>query len=535
MVLRNGKLKKLANPFSASVALLGIIACRALLARAGFAHANVLYALIPAPVAILAHTGGMLLVVGAAVVTVLADTFATSFATGESLVSCASVTIGPLEKLLLICSGGAAVRLISAHFSSAFTRASRRAEGYLKKLYLQRKENASALSDAESCVERVRQDVDMYSSLVLLLEEAAEKIYSHLNTEELIETFFLVLRKCLSAETGAMYFVDEHGKNYLLHASFGYTPGRPYDQPEVVATNDPLVEYVALSRRAIALYNGPGGKEAPPADPQVAAAARLSGLRVGMGAALLEQDKVTGIVTINSFRDGAQLDSTRDTALLSMLCNITSIAFTNARLFMRIRDMADRDPLTKLFNRRYFYDALGRELSKCRLQGGEACVLLCDIDHFKATNDTYGHQAGDAVLIDFADRCRKVVRDCDVLARYGGEEFIFLLPGLSPQEGLQAARRIRRAIAAQKFTFDGQDIEVTASCGVAAFPEHASDVSTLTKAADLALYDAKDRGRNTVVMAGGPDSETFTDSTQTQSTHDDCRQESEVENKELTG
>jgi len=491
-------LKKLANPFSASVALLVIIAARAGLSAAGVGYTNALYALIPGPVAFLAYSGGMLLVVGASVVAVLADIFATLIVAGGDVASSAVTTFGPVEKLLAMCACGVVVCCMSSHLSRAFKKALREAEDYRKQLYLQEKKNASALSNAKSRVLRVRHDVDMYSSLVLLLEEAAEKIYSHLDTEELINTFFAVLRRGLSAETGAIYFIDESGENYTLHASFGYGPQQPYDQPEVVPAGDPLVGCVVASRRAIALY-----ENAPP-DPQVRSVASASCMDVVMGAALLEQNKVTGIVTVNSLSDDSRQDFIRDTALVSMLCNITSIAFTNARLFMKIQDMADRDPMTKLFNRRYFYEALSRELSMCHLRETSACVLLCDIDHFKRTNDTYGHQAGDAVLIEFATRCSKIVRDCDILARYGGEEFIFLLPGLSSEEGRQAAERIRRAVAGKEFVFEGQRLRVTISCGVAAFPQHASDVSSLTKAADLALYDAKAAGRNAVVMAGGP-------------------------------
>ena len=512
--MQEDRLKKVANPFTGCVALLGIIVARAALAAWGFEYANLLYALIPWPVAILAHSGGMLLVAGASIVTVFADTIAMSFATGGDLALSSTATVGPVEKLLMMCSCGAVVYLISRRFSCAFTQASQKAEGYLKKLYLQRKENATALSDAETCVQRVRHDVDMYSSLVLLLEEAAEKIYSHLDTEELIETFFLVLRKCMSADAGAIYFIDEHGENYVLHSSFGYGPGRTYDQPEVLPASDPFVEYVMMSRRAIALYDG-----APP-DPQLKVVVPKSRLDVAMAAVLLEQDKPTGIVTINSFRDGALQDYTRDTALVSMLCNITSIAFTNSRLFMRIQDMADRDPLTGLFNRRYFYEKLGQELSTCHLRDTEACVLLCDIDHFKVINDTFGHQVGDVMLIEFANTCRKIIRDCDVLARYGGEEFIFLLPGLSVDEGRRAAERVRRAIAAMEVMSEGGKVKITTSCGVAVYPQHACDVSSITQAADLALYQAKESGRNNVVVAGTSQSETIADGNcQTQEVH----------------
>ena len=130
--MQEDRLRKIANPFAGCVALLGIIVARAALAAAGFEHANVLYALVPWPVAVLAHSGGMLLVAGASIVTVFADTIAMSFATGGDLAPSSIATVGPIEKLLMMCSCGAVVYLISKRFSCAFTQASQKAENYLK-------------------------------------------------------------------------------------------------------------------------------------------------------------------------------------------------------------------------------------------------------------------------------------------------------------------------------------------------------------------------------------------------------------------
>jgi len=490
--MRTEILKKLVNPFFASVALLVTITAEVVLVSCGFEYSPLLYALVPLPIAILAYTGGFMLSAAAAGIAVLAETLLASALSAGPM----STTFGPFEKFVFMTAIGAAVWSLSCHFRIVIKTESCRAEDYLKKLYLQRKENDSAMDDAESNVQRFREDIDRYSSLVLLLEEVAEKIYSNLDTQALLETFFHVLHKCLNARTGSIYFLDEEGKNYVLHLSFGYGPDNPFNNPDVVPADDPLFAYVAMSRRGIAL-----GEGCMP-DPQLAPAALESAVGAVMSAALPEQDKVTGIVNIHSFNDDTPRDSTRDTSLLSTLCNITSIALTNARLFTKIQDMAVRDPLTKLYNRRYFYDRLTAELGKCRIHQTPACVLLCDIDHFKNVNDTYGHQAGDAVLAGFANVCRKIIRDCDILARYGGEEFIFLLPGLAADEGRKAAERIRRAVALSTISFEGSSIRITTSCGLAAFPEHAGDIASLTRAADQALYTAKDSGRNVVAVAG---------------------------------
>jgi diguanylate cyclase (GGDEF)-like protein len=125
---------------------------------------------------------------------------------------------------------------------------------------------------------------------------------------------------------------------------------------------------------------------------------------------------------------------------------------------------------------------------------------MCDIDKFKSVNDTYGHQAGDAVLKQFADVLKHEAREIDRVGRYGGEEFIVLLPGTVLDAAVTFAERVRSAVEARTFTFDGGTLLRTVSCGVAAFPHPGvSAHEALIKAADSALYVAKETGRNRVI------------------------------------
>jgi len=327
---------------------------------------------------------------------------------------------------------------------------------------------------------------------VLLLEEAAERIYSNLDIEVLLDSFILVLQKCLGARAGSIYFLNDTGEAYALHRCFGCLAA---EQPELIPVNDSLVEYAALSHRAINLT------QTDAADPQLRTIAAESRLKPAMMTMLLEGDRAAGIVNVHDFANNANRDETRETALLSMVGNIMSIALTNARLFMKIQDMALKDPLTQLYNRRYFYEQLSKQIEQCRREQKPCCVLLCDIDHFKRINDNHGHSAGDTVLISFAEKCSTTIREYDVLARYGGEEFIFLLPGMSVQEGRHAAERVRQLIAASTFDHEGAALQVTTSCGVASFPENARSIDELIERADEALYEAKKRGRNIVAVA----------------------------------
>ena len=178
-----------------------------------------------------------------------------------------------------------------------------------------------------------------------------------------------------------------------------------------------------------------------------------------------------------------------------------SIALENARLHRLVERQANTDGLTELPNRRHFEEALDVEISRAERFGSSLALILADLDDFKQVNDRYGHQAGDDVLQTFADILRTTVREIDLPARYGGEEFAVLLPQTDLDGAHQLAERLRRALAARPMsTHPGGLVAVTASFGVAAFPD-APTPAALFASADEALYRAKRAGKNCVVSA----------------------------------
>lgn len=165
------------------------------------------------------------------------------------------------------------------------------------------------------------------------------------------------------------------------------------------------------------------------------------------------------------------------------------------------REMSTIDGLTRLTNRRSFIERSESEFARARRVpiSGISCIMI-DIDHFKKINDTLGHHAGDAVLVQTAGLLLANRRQYDEVGRYGGEEFAVLLPETSLEDATQIAERLREKIAAQSITVDGKKISVTASFGVACFPgEGVETINDLLRAADAALYKAKHTGRNRVV------------------------------------
>ncbi len=162
--------------------------------------------------------------------------------------------------------------------------------------------------------------------------------------------------------------------------------------------------------------------------------------------------------------------------------------------------MTTVDGLTQVFNRRYFEDAIERELSRSRRYTRPLSLVLLDIDHFKKINDTYGHLAGDAVLKELALTVRARTRREDVFARFGGEEFALLLPEVDQKGAMLLAEKARKLIEKHSFQFDGEHIVVTMSAGVATLQKKNENPNELIRRADEKLYEAKTGGRNRVVV-----------------------------------
>lgn len=179
-----------------------------------------------------------------------------------------------------------------------------------------------------------------------------------------------------------------------------------------------------------------------------------------------------------------------------------ALSVSNLRLQAKLRDQAIRDGLTGLFNRRYMQESLERELRRAERRNMPLGVIMLDIDHFKRFNDTFGHAAGDTLLRHIGVLLQEHTRGEDIACRYGGEEFTLILLDASPEDTEQRAERLRQEAGKLRIEHGKQSLgDVTISLGVAIYPDHADSTETLLKAADAALYRAKEGGRDRVVMA----------------------------------
>jgi diguanylate cyclase (GGDEF)-like protein/PAS domain S-box-containing protein len=197
-----------------------------------------------------------------------------------------------------------------------------------------------------------------------------------------------------------------------------------------------------------------------------------------------------------------------DASTLEAKLQLTTIAndglaltLANIKLRQSLKEQSIRDPLTGLFNRRYLTETLHREFARAQRTGTQVAIVMIDVDHFKRFNDSFGHDAGDAVLKELGTFLRRSVRTDDIACRYGGEEFCLVLPQMDHCSARQRAEVIREGAAALEAKSDGRVLgPVTLSLGVALFPEDGDNTEALVRAADVALYEAKKTGRNRVVM-----------------------------------
>lgn len=189
--------------------------------------------------------------------------------------------------------------------------------------------------------------------------------------------------------------------------------------------------------------------------------------------------------------------------LLTLVANQIALAVENAKLYTKTRELSVKDELTNLYNRRHFQYVMQMEWKRATRFKHPISVLMIDIDHFKTFNDAYGHLHGDKVLKMISSLLLKNIREVDTLARFGGEEFVALLPDTDKEGAIVVGEKLRRLVESEKFEKEHEGmVPVTISVGISNFPSDAREFDDLIDHADLALYEAKDKGRNRVEVYG---------------------------------
>lgn len=221
-------------------------------------------------------------------------------------------------------------------------------------------------------------------------------------------------------------------------------------------------------------------------------------LRSVMVVPLISEARVVGVFHVHSSQP--DVFSMDDLRLLDYISDLASSAISNAILYQKTEELAIRDSLTGLYVQRYFKERLKEEHKRALITSAKLSVLMCDLDHFKSYNDSFGHGAGDLILTRVSDILRSEVNDEGIVSRYGGEEFAVLLPRFSKEAAGALAEKVRKRVEEATIEIRREPTRTTISIGVSAMPDDTLEREELIRCADNRLYEAKRRGRNRVCV-----------------------------------
>lgn len=222
--------------------------------------------------------------------------------------------------------------------------------------------------------------------------------------------------------------------------------------------------------------------------------------QVGVCIPIIAQGESLGVLYLR--KKGADTSHPFNEQLATTASEQIALALANLRLRETLRSQSILDPLTGIYNRRFMEETLAREIRRAERNQHEVGLLMFDLDHFKKFNDTFGHEAGDALLRELGQLLKTNIRGSDVACRFGGEEFVLILPETTVEDAQQRAEELRKKIHQLTVIHRGQALGIiTASLGVGAYPKHALTGEGLIQIADKALYQAKAEGRDRVAIA----------------------------------
>lgn len=330
-----------------------------------------------------------------------------------------------------------------------------------------------------------------------ILQEISQVIARILDLRELLATTLELVSTVLSADRGFILLYDEEHRQLRSLVNRFFDPQEPGQATPQDLSFSHTVAAKCLEKREITLIEDALRDQRFEGSMSIMASTIRSVACIPL---IAPSGDVQGVMYLDNLRrPGCFHDHQLE--FMETLASQVSIALENARLYTE----AVTDDLTGLYNRKLLEARIREELRRTRRHQRPCSLLMVDIDHFKRVNDTYGHLEGDRVLVRISGELRDAARFSDVVARYGGEEFIMLLPDTGPEGAATMADRVRESIANTSVEIEGGSISVTASIGVATY-NGAKEITskTLISAADQALYQAKETGRDRVCIYDQP-------------------------------
>jgi diguanylate cyclase (GGDEF)-like protein len=328
------------------------------------------------------------------------------------------------------------------------------------------------------------------------LDEVGRTIISSLELQTVLNIIMEKTRELVHAESWSLLLGEEGEGGLSLSVAVGEGAGRS-GAAAVLKPGEGIAGWVAREGKPVVVHDAA-------ADPRWSDTELAYGTRARsiLCVPLESRGRVLGVIQVVNKKGGADGFSTRDLNLVTRLAGFAAIAIENARLYQQTKQLTLTDELTRLYNTRFFTQYLDAEVKRCRRYKSSVALIFLDLDHFKLVNDRHGHLVGSQLLREVADVLRHGVRDVDIVARYGGDEFIVILPETALEAASLVAERLRQAMDEHVFLVgEGLRAHLTASFGVAAFPETCASENELIRLADQAMYRVKNLTRNGVYIA----------------------------------
>lgn len=353
----------------------------------------------------------------------------------------------------------------------------------------------------ESCVfqilkaienERIFVQLEKTKNEQAILYKATKEISSALSEDEVMEASFRAITLIVQYDFGAITLYDSENDTHTIAKVIGLD--KKLFEGQSFKNQNSLVSLCIKTKHYLP-YKGKLEPKHIVFDSKLKIEEGINSILV---IPLISRNITIGTLSIASRKKGAFSETKRN--ILQVIANQLAVSLSNAMMVEKLKNMATKDGLTGLYNRRTFMEQLELKLASARRFKHKLSLILTDLDHFKSINDTYGHSIGDEVLRRFAKVLTRAKRETDLVARYGGEEFAIICEQTDELGAKQLAERIRQELSNEKFITEIGEFKVSCSLGVACYPDNADSIEELINKADTALYKAKELGRNQVVL-----------------------------------